>query len=595
MPVNEKEKRNPLFYLFAKMWEYSVGNRKKIGWFVVMFIVARLIDLFCLPILWANIMDVIQKQGIMASSLKTLFGLLVLTFVTDLVFWSFHGPARILERMNAFKARINYRKYLLKGIMTLPVEWHVDHHSGDTNDKVEKGAGALYRFSEGTFTIIYCFVELVGSFAMLVYFSSPAAIIVTAMILVTVWITMRFDRVLLGQYKELNHAENKISEKVLDSITNIMTVIILRVEQRVFKAIVHKLEKPLELFRVNIRLDEFKWFLTNMCCNVMTVLVLGIYFWQHLGTTQGVLVGSVYLLIQYLNKISQLFFRFTEMYGEILQHKSKVMNAEELAKDFKPESFTNHVLPSGWKTFEVKGLDFSYHSDRSGDQHLTDISLSITRGAKIAFVGDSGDGKTTLLKLIRDLYHPRRGNLFVDGKEIKEGFRGIARAIALVPQSPEIFATTIRDNITIGADYDMAFIRRFTDMACFTDVVEKLPKKFDSSIRERGVNLSGGQQQRLALSRGLLTCHDKDIVLLDEPTSSVDMKTEMQIYRNIFRGFEGKVIISSVHRLHLLALFDCIYVFEKGRIIGSGTLAELLRSCPKLATLWQEYMDKRGV
>jgi ABC-type multidrug transport system fused ATPase/permease subunit len=239
----------------------------------------------------------------------------------------------------------------------------------------------------------------------------------------------------------------------------------------------------------------------------------------------------------------------------------------------------------------VKNLDFSYPGGEKRELHLADVALTIGRGERIALVGASGSGKTTLLKVIRNLYHPEEIDLQVDGVPITGGFEGICRAIALVPQDPEIFATTIKENITLGAEYDAETIRRFTDMARFTEVADSLPKKLDSAINEKGVNLSGGQRQRLALARGLLACEDKPVVLLDEPTSSIDIATEMMIYRNIFQGFSGKAILSSIHRLHLLPLFDRIYFFDQGRIIGSGTLNELLSSCPEFRDLWEQYSE----
>ena len=178
------------------------------------------------------------------------------------------------------------------------------------------------------------------------------------------------------------------------------------------------------------------------------------------------------------------------------------MNAEELSKEFKTENFTNHVLPSDWHRIQLDNLCFSYHSEEGADLNLENVSLSMAKGERIALVGESGSGKTTLLKIIRNLYHPRILKLMVDGKIIPQGFEGICRAISLVPLNPEIFATTILENITLGAEYDLATVRHFTDMTCFTDVVEGLPRKFDSSINEKGVNLSGGEQQRLALARG---------------------------------------------------------------------------------------------
>ncbi len=584
-------RENPLVYLFSKTWKYSEGNRRKVVLFWVMFIVAEIIWVFVKPLIWARMINMIQMQGITHENVKTLTGLLAINLLGVLVFWMIHGPARCIEQSNAFRARINYRRYLLRGVMTLPMEWHTDHHSGDTLDKVEKGTGALFNFSESSFEIIYAIVKLVGSYAVLIYFSRPAAYIVLAMMIVSAIITMRFDRVLIGRYKDLNHAENRISESVFDAISNISTVIILRVERLVFGAIMRKVEEPFDLKRRTNVLNEFKWFLTNLSCAVMTALVLGIYFWQHVGTSQGVLIGSIYLLIKYLEEISELFSQFTSMYGDIVIRKTRMMNAEELAEDFRSENFTNHVLPDTWHELRIEGLGFSYH-ESGGVSHLEGINLSLRRGERIAFVGESGSGKTTLLKIMRDLYTPRSLRLLVDGVAIPHGFDGISRAIALIPQSPEIFTATIRENITLGAEYDDEFIRRFTDMACLTGVIEGLPHGFDSSIKEKGVNLSGGQQQRLALARGLLACHGKDIVLLDEPTSSLDTATEMQVYRNIFEAFTDKTVVSSIHRLHLLSLFHRIYMFAEGRIMAVGSLSELLESCPQFQILWKQYHEQ---
>ena len=187
------------------------------------------------------------------------------------------------------------------------------------------------------------------------------------------------------------------------------------------------------------------------------------------------------------------------------------------------------------------------------------------------------------------MYHPKNFSFCVEGEIFPQGLEGIGGAISLVPQNPEIFSASILQNITMGAEYDMDFVRRFTDMACFTDVVESLPKKFDSSIKEKGVNLSGGQQQCLALSRGFLACHDKDIVLLDEPTSSLDSVNGMKIYQNIFREFQGKTIISSIHQLHLLPLFDRICLFDKGQIIADGPLNLLIALSPTFFEMWKQY------
>lgn len=582
---------NPLYYLFSRLWYFARERRRKIVLVWTLFVVGQALALLLKPLLWAWMMNTIQRDGLTSESIPTIVWILVLQILVTIAFWAFHGPGRWIEQATAFWARLGYREFLLKGIMTLPMEWHTEHHSGDVIDKVSRGTSAIYNFSEDTFEIIYSFVRLVGSYAILVYFSPPAAIIVFVMMAVSAWITIRFDRVLIGKYKQINRAENKISESIIDAISNITTVIVLRVEKLVYGAIMKKIRAPYELeMRTNL-LGETKWFLTNICTVLMTAVVLTVYFWQNMAPAGTVMIGSVYLLVNYLSQIGELFFQFTSKYSTIVRQKARVMNAEELSVSFRDESFANHVLPPDWKNVRIEGLTFSYASEEEGDPHLEDISLSLARGQRIALIGESGSGKTTLLKIMRDLYHPERLTLSVDGRAVPHGFAGISRAISLVPQNPEIFATTILENITIGAEHDMPTVRRFTDMACFTETVLALPRGFDSSIREKGVNLSGGQQQRLALSRGLLACRDKDFVLLDEPTSSLDTPTEWQVYQNIMAAFDDKTIVASVHRLHLLPLFDRIYLFENGQIAADGSLKELLEDCEQFRELWRQYQQ----
>ena len=125
-------------------------------------------------------------------------------------------------------------------------------------------------------------------------------------------------------------------------------------------------------------------------------------------------------------------------------------------------------------------------------------------------------------------------DIFICLNIVKGGFKSISSYISLIPQDPEIFSSTIKENITLGLSFSDKEIKKFTDLARFSDVVKKLPKGLNSSIVEKGVNLSGGEKQRLALSRGLLASEDKEIILLDEPTSSVDSKNELLIYQNIY-------------------------------------------------------------
>lgn len=588
----KKKSENSLLYLFKKMLQFSGENRKRVPLFWGMFTIAKAVELIADPFIIAKMFTIITSEGITESNYETLLLLLCGFVLVDLVFWAFHGPARFLERSNAFGVRARYRKFLIKGMLNLPLKWHTDHHSGNSVDKIKDGSTALYSFSEQSFTIIGALITLVVSCGMLVYLSPMSGLIVFAIFCVSIVITMYFDKVIILQYRTLNHAENAVTESIFDTISNITTVIILRVERLLFKAICHKIEKPFELYKQNTVHIELKWFFTNICRGIMVALVLGLYFTQNIGVEKGVLVGTLYLLFNYLNEVSGLFDRFTQKYGEILEKRAKVENSEELSEDFIEEEFTNHTLPTNWKTLNIENLTFS-HENGEGPLHLEDISISFEKGQRVALVGETGSGKTTFLKVLRDLHHPKNVELSVDQTLLTDGFQSICQAIALIPQNPEILSGTIRENITMHAEYTDDLIERYIRMACFENVVAVLPHGLETSIKEKGVNLSGGQQQRLALARGLLACHDKDIVLLDEPTSSLDPINEKKVYDNIFEGFKSKTIISTVHHFHLLPQFDKIYFFDKGRIIASGTFSELVASSAKFRKMCGENFTQK--
>ncbi len=582
-------KDEAVVFLSRKAWKFSEGNRHYVVLYIFLFTLANIIDLG-FPLLVAKILNTIQEQGINSENLYRLLFYLSLFVVLTIGFWIFHGPARVIEIRNSFLVRANYKRYLLEGIMGLPPEWHDNHHSGNTIDKIEKSTTALYSYSTDSFEVIETIVRFVGSYLALAYFNLHSSYIVLFMAAITIMIILQFDKIVVRQYTELYRAENGISAKVFDAISNITTIIVLRVERLFSQAIFRKIMEPFALFRRNTKINETKWFLVSLCAGTMIVFVVFSYIYKEVSAGSVILVGTIYALYGYVDKINGLFFRFAYKYSDIIKQKAAVLNGEELASEFiqKKKADSSRLHPP-WKTLEIQSLTFSYPTKKEAILHLDKINLTIKQGQKVAFIGESGSGKTTMLKLIRDLYHPQTGTIVLDGKALPHGFKSISTNISLIPQDPEIFSTTIKENITLGAPRSLAEIKMYTDLALFSSVVEQLPRKLNSSIFEKGVNLSGGQKQRLALARGLMASEEKEIILLDEPTSSIDTKTELEIHRNIFSHFKDKTIISSVHRLHLLGLFDVIYYFQNGRIIASGSFQELLGNSPPFRRLWEKY------
>ncbi|MBT4071591.1 MAG: ABC transporter ATP-binding protein [Candidatus Magasanikbacteria bacterium] len=584
-------KESPIIYLNSKLWQYSKGNRKNVVLYITLFFFANIVGSLE-PLLVGFILNTIQKFGLSMDSLPKIIILLSLFIVIEIGFWIFHGPARIIETKNAFLVRANYKKYLLTGTMNLPAQWHTDHHSGDTIDKVNKGTSALFDYSQSTFFVIEMFIKFFISYFALIYFNIHAGYIVFFMVIITLSIILRFDKILVSQYHQLFKVENKIAEKIYDSISNITTVIILRIEKLILSSVWKKIMSPFSLFYENTKLNEMKWFLVSLCTGAMTFLVLVTFIYFNVKAGSVILIGTLYILYGYVGRINNLFFNFAYMYGDIVKQKTAVLNSEIIAKDFKDSKKNKEIKlhKIGWDNISIKNLNFSYHIEKKADLHLKDINLKIARGEKIALIGNSGSGKTTLLKVMRSLYQMKSGEIYLEDKKLKNEFNTISGDIALIPQEPEIFATTIRENITLGVQRKTEMIHEYLDMVNLRKTIEKMPNKLNSSIVEKGVNLSGGEKQRLALARGLMAVKDKEILLLDEPTSSVDSDNELKIYKSIFKKFKGKTIVSSIHRLHLLDLFDTIYFFEHGKIIASGNVEELLQTSKKFKVMWKKYI-----
>jgi ATP-binding cassette, subfamily B, bacterial len=591
-------KNEPIVFLTEKLWRYSEGNRKNVVIYVSLFFFANIFS-FLQPLVVANLLNTIQEEGVGPHNIWKLAFITGLIVILNVFFWLLHGPARVIERKNSFYVMANYKKYLVDGVLSLPAEWHVNHHSGNTIDKIEKGSSRLFQFSGTTYEIIETVIKFVSSTIALIYFNLSSGFVILFGMIIAGSIVIKYDKTIREQLREIFKAENATSQKIFDTISNITTVIILRIEKLASNEIFKKIMSPFQTFSKLVKINELKWATVSILTTLMTFFVLLTYFMKSIYFHETVLVGTVYVLYGYIDRINGVLFRFAGRYSEIMQQKTAVENAEELSKDFiKKRKIKKIDMKKGWKILKVKKLTFSYKipedfyigEKEKEELHLKDIRLNIKKGEKIALIGESGSGKTTFLKLIRGLYTTNELNLYLDDQKINS-FNDIEENITLIPQDPEIFTTTIKENVTMGIKVNKDEIKKYTNLACVTEVIERLPNKLKSSIKEKGVNLSGGEKQRLALARGLLACKDKEIILLDEPTSSVDSKNELKIYENIFQEFRNKTVISTIHRLHLLPFFDTIYFFERGRIVASGSFDDLMKNKAFLK-MWKKYSIK---
>jgi ATP-binding cassette, subfamily B, bacterial len=584
--------QEPTIYMFRMMWRFSKGNRRAVVAFLFLYVLSNATALLT-PLIFAWFVNEIQMNGVSYDNVMKLSLIAFLPIATTLLFWLFHGTARILEQKNAILLEINYRTHFLTGILGLGMQWHNHRDSGDTIDKINKAVRSLFTFSEHLFEIARIIFGIIGAVFVLYFFNAYIAIAVFIAIVIALYVLSRFDKELVRRRKDLNNVDNKIAAGVFDTISNITTVLILNIQQAVLKRVHTLLVAPIEKAAQHAKINELKWFSGSVMFELIAVIPIIFYLFFELHHGRVIAIGTITALYMYLNRMSDSFFSFSYMYESIMYGKAGVENAKEIEQAIEANTTTTKKRGIGaWSVIDIQNLRFSYeHKTPNNSNHLDDIQLHITRGERIACIGKSGSGKTTFLKVLHGLYASTQATVhFGTGKTMQTNFADIDLETMLVPQEPEVFSSTIRENITLGLGYSKKDIARVMQLAQFTDVIAQLPKGLKSVINEKGVNLSGGQKQRLALARALLFAQDKDVILLDESTSSVDPENEQKIYENIFHEFTDKTILASIHKMNLLKFFDRIVIFENGTIVDKGTFDELLRRNEKFARDWQEFI-----
>jgi ATP-binding cassette subfamily B protein len=216
---------------------------------------------------------------------------------------------------------------------------------------------------------------------------------------------------------------------------------------------------------------------------------------------------------------------------------------------------------------------------------LGPLALSVDPGERVALVGPSGAGKSTLFALILRFYDPRSGRLLIDGADIRHCEpRELRQAIALVPQDPVIFATSVTENVRFGRpDAGFHEVREACAAANALEFIDRLPQGFDTDLGERGVKLSGGQRQRISIARAILA--DRPILLLDEATSSLDAESERQVGVALARLARGRTTLVIAHRLATVRNVNRIVVLDGGRIHAVGSHDELMKTSALYAHL----------
>lgn len=297
-------------------------------------------------------------------------------------------------------------------------------------------------------------------------------------------------------------------------------------------------------------------------------------------------IGELIVFVAYLTALYGAIDSLSQTYGSIEAARVGVQRVFEIL-DLEPDvADGTRSFPVGGAAGRVawEGVSFHYRPDQPV---LRDIELRVDVGHKVAIVGRTGVGKSTLLSLLPRFYDPQRGRVTIDGIDVREcSLKSLRQQISMVLQPPLVFPLSIRENIAYGRpDGRLEAIVAAARLARVHEFVTRLPQGYDTVIGEQGATLSEGEKQRLTIARAIL--HDKPILILDEPTSSVDAETEALIMDALRQLTAGRTTFIIAHRLSTVREADVIVVMREGRIAEQGTFEDLLERGGEFAALYR--------
>jgi ATP-binding cassette, subfamily C, bacterial LapB len=324
------------------------------------------------------------------------------------------------------------------------------------------------------------------------------------------------------------------------------------------------------------KIRTLSMFIVNFAASVQQYAQVGaIFFGVYLiveGTiTQGALIGAVILGGRTMSPLSQLANTLSRANGALTAYRnldkligSKFNSAANLSPISRPKL-------SG----EIEFRDVSYKFEGASQPIIKNLSFKIPVGQKVALVGKMGSGKSTLSRLIAGIYEPTEGAILIDGVDVRQIDQAdIRKNIGIMLQESWLFSGTIRENVQMGFnEYDDDHLLRVCKIAGVDDFIGSHPKGYDLEIKEHGKGLSGGQRQTINLARSLL--HDPNILLLDEPTSSMDQGSEKNVVAALQEACADKTMLIVTHRNPILTMVDRVFVLENGAIVADKTPQQL--------------------
>ncbi len=483
------------------------------------------------------------------------------------------------------RAIFDLKKRFFNHIIHLDYNFHTTHKTGALISRLNRGAGAFERLTDFfVYNVSPLFLQIIIIGGSLLILDWTAGIVIVVVAVAFVIYGLYISEIQKRAHVSYNNAEDIERGTIADVFTNVDSIRYFGKENFI--------KKKYAALADDSRNKLLRFWHYGKLFNTGQSLILGvgtffiIYFPLIKFLDGGISIGTLAFIYTVYGGLMGHLFGFVHGirgyyialgdFDELFQY-AKISNS---IKD-KPNAFNIRVEKG---KIEFRNVSFKYPNRE--ERAIRNISLKINPNEKIALVGHSGCGKTTLVKLIYRFFDPIAGGIFIDGENIKnfkqEALRG---ELSIVPQEAILFDDTIYNNILFSnPNASRSEVLRAMKFAQLDKFIKTLPKKENTIVGERGVKLSGGEKQRVSIARAILA--DKKILVLDEATSALDSQTEFEIQNDLERLIKGRTSIIIAHRLSTIMRADRIIVMDEGRIVQVGRHRELISRPGIYKQLW---------
>lgn len=564
-------------------WRYTKGYRGVMLVIALFIIVADLTNNVITPLYAKKVLDALTVGDRSDQAIVQIMGLVMALIVTKGISWSMWRGMGFLTTYFQASALRDLQEQSFGYLMRHSYQFFSNAFAGGLVKKVNRLASSFEEFADTVeYNAIPFLTTLIGAMVVIFTISKPIALLFALWIVLFILFNLGFARWKIRYDVIRSTRDSEATEALADAIGNHTTVLAfagVQAEQsRYFTAL--NILRRARVFSWN--LGEINLFIHGILTVAIeaVVLVLSIRLWRAGQITIGDFVlfqGYFTIMVVKLRESDRIIRRLSGVFSDAKEMVDILNQPHEIqdrahAKQLKAKT--------GMVVFE--DVSFAYQARPV----LQGFSLAINTREKIAFVGSSGAGKTTIVKLLLRFYEVTQGKILIDGQSIAHVTQdSLHEQIAFVPQEPVLFHRSLLENIRYGRpDATEAEVRTAAKKAHCAEFIESMPDGYQTFVGERGVKLSGGERQRVAIARAILK--NAPILVLDEATSSLDSESEALIQDALETLMKEKTVIAIAHRLSTVMRMDRIIEIEHGRVVNEGTHEDLLRTKGMYHKLW---------